>query len=182
MKPKNSKIIEEDLYALSKITKQIENFLNKNIIYYNEKKIQRVKKRLAKVYKEKDYQQRLTLFEEIISSLKLIILKEVKSKIYYLVGGHGGIIIDDIGFCEFDSPSYGTSKLVKRMELSIENNIPYNLEIAICCLEWIQNNFPTQFSEFLKLYKKGKFEIINPTYSQPYNLIIGAESNIKQFE
>ena len=68
------------------------------------------------------------------------------------------------------------------MQLAIETNMPYNIEIATSCLEWLDKNYPNKIKEFLSIFKRGRFEIINPSYSQPYNLLIGPESNIKQFE
>ena len=60
--------------------------------------------------------------------------------------------------------------LIKKMELAIETNMPYNIEIAISCLEWLKENSIDRFLEFLGKFKQGRFEIINPSYSQPYNL------------
>ncbi|MFX1443757.1 MAG: hypothetical protein ACFFHV_10115, partial [Promethearchaeota archaeon] len=91
-------------------------------------------------------------------------------------------IINDIGFCEFDSPKFALDRLIDRMKMAIETNMPYDIEIAICCFEWLKYHFPKEMAQFLDLFNKGRFEIINPSYSQPYNLIIGEESNIKQFE
>lgn len=68
------------------------------------------------------------------------------------------------------------------MKLALETNMPYNIEVTTSCLEWLKNKNSEEISEFLRLFNLGKFELINPTYSQPYNLIIGPESNIKQFE
>jgi alpha-mannosidase len=56
------------------------------------------------------------------------------------------------------------------------------LEIAVSCLEWLRAHHETQFSRFLSLFKKGGFEFINSTYTQPYCLTISEESNLKQFE
>ncbi|GAH07619.1 unnamed protein product, partial [marine sediment metagenome] len=101
---------------------------------------------------------------------------------YYIFGGHGGVIINNIGFCEFDSPEFAMKRLIERMKLAIKTRMPYNIEVALCCFEWLKNQYPNKISEFIKRFKQGRFEIINPSYSQPYNLIIGEESNIKQFE
>jgi len=121
-------------------------------------------------------------FISILKKLKSIIKRELHSELFFLVGAHGGIIINDMGFCEFDSPQYAIDKLLEKMKLAIETNMPYNLEIAMSCLEWLKYNHPEKMEEFINFFKRGKFEIINPTYSQPYSLIIGHESNIKQFE
>ena len=58
-----------------------------------------------------------------------------------------------IGFCEFDSPIFAIDSLLKKMQLAIQTNMPYNLEIATCCLEWLKENLPEKMAEFLKLLK-----------------------------
>ncbi|MHA1269271.1 MAG: hypothetical protein ACTSPY_05735 [Candidatus Helarchaeota archaeon] len=172
----------EDILALEKIIELIKEFTKKNPlkkIKFN-KLLNRIE--VLKQIEKSEPSKFTNQFKIILKKLKHIVKNEIVPTIFLISGGHGGIIIDDIGFCEFDDPKYAMTKLLKRMELAIETNIPYNIEIAICCLKWVYDKYRSIFSEFIKLFRNGKFEIINPTYSQPYNLIIGAESNIKQFE
>jgi len=182
MSSKKLAIVKKDIKALSKVINLVRRFIDKNIIYRDRINFKKIEKRFNDLVENTNEKVKLKLFNRILKDLRRIIKREVKSEICYLIGGHGGVIIDNIGFCEFDSPSYAIEKLFNKMHLAIKRNIPYNLEISICVLEWLQKNYTNKFSEFLNLYNKGKFEIINPTYSQPYNLIIGPESNIKQFE
>ncbi len=182
MNSKKMAIDQKDIKALSKVIKLVRKFIDKNIIYRDRINFKKIERRFNELVENANEKLKLKLFFRILKDLKKIIQGEVKSEIYYLIGGHGGVIIDDIGFCEFDSPLYAIEKLFNKMQLAIKNNISYNLEISICVFEWVQKNYPNKFFQFLNLYHKGKFEIINPTYSQPYNLIIGPESNIKQFE
>jgi len=181
MNSKKITISRKDINALLKIINLTKQFIKKNIIYRDQKILNRIEKKFKKLQNTKDLESSKNLFERILQDLTQIIRREISSEIYYLVGGHGGIIIDDIGFCEFDSPSYAIDSLLEKMELALEFNLSYNLEISISCLEWLEKNIPDKFTRFIDLFKKGKFEILNPTYTQPYNLIIGSESNIKQF-
>ncbi|NVM03528.1 MAG: hypothetical protein HWN67_14460 [Candidatus Helarchaeota archaeon] len=176
--------MEDDILALNKVIDLIKEFTDKNPIKKYKINYKRIKEKVNQIknLKIKDIKEKKKLLEGIIRKLELIIRREFHPKIYFIVGGHGGVIIDDMGFCEFDSPKYAIDRLLEKMNLAIETQMPYNLEIAICCLDWLKRRFPKEFSEFLKLFKLGRFEIINPSYSQPYNLIIGTESNIKQFE
>lgn len=184
MSDKNLRIEFNDIIALEKVFELIKEFLNKNPIKKSKINIDRIYRKInaLKSGMNQDKQSDLNIFQKILKKFKSIIGREINSKIFYLVGGHGGIIIDDIGFCEFDSPVYAMNRLVEQMELGLENKIPYNLEIAVSCHEWIKNNNPELFSKFISLFRRGSFEIINPTYSQPYSLLIGAESNVKQIE
>lgn len=121
-------------------------------------------------------------FLRILHKFRKLIRNEVVPDIYFIVGAHGGVIIDDQGFCEFDSPRYALQKLVEKMELAIACDAPFEIEVAPSCLEWVASRFPEDLDHFRTTFKRGRFEFINPTYSQPYGMIIGAESNLKQFE
>ncbi len=172
----------ENILALSKVIDLVEKFAEKNIIRKKKisfNKIRQKVHRLETIYEE---EKQVSLYKSIIRKLNLILKYDLLIDIYFIVGGHGGIIINDIGFCEFDNPKSAMNALLKKMKLSLETNMPYNLEIAISSLEWIKEKYPDKITEFLRLFKLGKFEMINPSFSQPYNLIIGPESNIKQIE
>jgi len=181
---KDKKISLEDIEALDAIIDLVKEFDEKIIIKKPRFNSIKYKNRITQLKRlcNKDEEKTLKEFKKILRKLRSTIKKDVLPDIYYIIGGHGGVIINDIGFCEFDSPIFAIDSLLKKMKIAIQTNMPYNIEIAICCLEWLNDNYPEKISEFLKLCNLGKFEIVNSTYSQPYNLIIGPESNLKQFE
>jgi hypothetical protein len=172
----------EDILALGKIIDLVDNFFEKNIIRKKKINFNKIKEKIHRLESIREEERQLKQYKSILRKLHTIIKKDLLIDTYFIVGGHGGIIINDIGFCEFDSPKSAIDTLLKKMKLAVETNIPYNLEIAISCLEWLNEKYPDKIREFLRIFKQGKFEVINPTYSQPYNLTIGAESNIKQIE
>ncbi|MFX0060249.1 MAG: hypothetical protein ACFE85_10080 [Candidatus Hodarchaeota archaeon] len=180
----NRTILKKDISALEKVLELIILFYNKNQIRKSKLNFEKLKYKIQqlKEIKDESSQSRIKLFTNVLRRLKSIIKRDCISNIYFLIGGHGGIIIQDIPFCEFDFPLYTLKQLVINMKMAKENQIPYHLEITTCCLEYLNDKYSNEFSRFLELAKNGPFEIINPTYSQPYNLIIGSESNIKQFE
>ncbi len=181
MDKKNIRINNEDILALDRIIDLVREFSEKNPIRKIKFNFNKIRDKITKL-KNEENGEKYNVFKNILKRIELIIWKEVRPKIYYIVGGHGGVIINDIGFCEFDSPEFSINRLLERMDLAIETKMPYNIEVAICCLEWLKHQHPERISVFIEKIKQGRFEIINPTYSQPYNLIIGAESNVKQFE
>ncbi|MFX0141938.1 MAG: hypothetical protein ACFFDN_50340, partial [Candidatus Hodarchaeota archaeon] len=178
------KLAQENILALEKVIDVIKEFSDKNPIKKYKFNYKKIKERInqLKGLKNRDNYSKQELYDAILRKLKVIIKREFHPEIYFIIGGHGGIIINDIGFCEFDSPKFALNCLIEKMELAIKTNMPYHIEIAISCLDWLKCKYPELFSKFLRLYQQGKFEIINPTYSQPYSLIIGPESNIKQIE
>jgi len=184
MKDDKLNINSDDILALIKVIDLIEEFIGKNIIKKYKVNFSEIKKKAIslKFLGIGDNEKKRKQYYSILKKLSLLVKRENRINTFFITGAHGGVIIYDIGFCEFDSPDYAIDILLKKMQLAIETNMPYNLEIAICCLEWLSRNSSDKFSEFLRLFNLGRFEIINPTYSQPYSLIIGSESNIKQFE
>ncbi len=173
----------EDIDAISIIIDIINQFKDKILIDKRKFTVSMkdkipVLKQLYSDNKEEAFKK----YQSILKKLEAVIKKDLKCQIFHISGGHGGFIINNIGFCEFDSPDYALDRLIDIMSFYHRNNIPYNIEVAISSLEWLDLNYSKKFQSFLDLFHKGNFEIINPTYSQPYNLLIGPESNIKQFE
>ena len=172
----------EDILALKKVIYLIKEFSEKNLIRKKQINFSKLLDKVTSLKAQNDRETKERTFSRVLQKLKVIVQKDLRIPLFFLFGAHGGVIIEDSGFCEFDSPEYALATLIKRMELAIKTNMPYNLEIAICCLEWLKNHSSTSFSRFLKLFNEGRFEIINPSYAQPYNLIISAEANIKHFD
>ena len=178
------KINSQDITALENVFELIKEYLDKNPIRKNKVNIKRINSKLLELKNIpiQDTDRVSKLFKGVLKKIKVLIKKEIIPEIYLILGGHGGIIIDDVPYCEFDSPEYALEKLIEKMELALQTEMPYNIEIAIYCFYWLKTRMPEKVEQFIELFKKGRFEIINPTFSQPYNLIIGPESNIKQFE
>jgi len=176
--------LNNDIQAMEEVFKLIKSFIEKIPMKNTHLKLKRLLKKIneLKNLPDNNLESKLRIFKDILKKLKKIIQQYVSPEIAFIVGGHGGIVIDNIGYCEFDDPVFAISTLLDIMNLAIVNRIPYNIEIAISCIEWLMETHPNYITKFLELFKTGQFEIINPTYSQPYNLIIGPESNIKQFE
>ena len=173
-------ITDADVKALEKVLELVKEFAKKNPIRKGKIKFDRMNNEILELTNNAD--SRNELFWKVLRKLKGICQREIRPELYLIVGGHGGIIIDGVGYCEFDAPKFAIDRLLERMQLAVETNMPLNLEIAVSCLEWLNKHYPGRITEFLELFKKGQFEILNPSYSQPYSLLIGQESNIKQFE
>ncbi len=182
MTTEDYKLKIEDIIALEKVLELIKNFSDKNPIRKTSVNFDRFENKINELKTGINIENKIETFRVILKKLKTIIKKEIFPEIFYIVGGHGGVIIDNQGFCEFDSPQFALDRLVERMNAAILTNNPYHIEVAISCLEWLRNRYPNKIKHFIELFRKGRFEIINPAYSQPYNLVIGEESNIKQIE
>ena len=160
MKNSDFEIISNDILVINSVIRLIKTFSDKNPIRkykINYDKIEKKVKNLNKLMDTND-KSKYILLKSILRKLKLIIKQEIHSKIFYITGAHGGIIIDNIGFCEFDSPKFALNRLLDKMGLAVNTNMPYNLEIAICCLDWLKNNYNKKFLDFLKLFKGNNFK------------------------
>lgn len=178
------KISLKDIDALKSVLSLTKKFFEKILIKKRKFNFKRIENKLEQL-RENIEGNKPKIFNKYVKLVKKIrdgIQNEISSQIFFIFGHHGGIIINDIGFCEFDLPKYASDKLLERMDLALENNMSLNLEIAVSCLEKLFNDYPEEFSKFREKFLKGRFQIINPSYSLPYNLIIGSESNIKQIE
>ncbi|NHJ22619.1 MAG: hypothetical protein EAX91_16855, partial [Candidatus Lokiarchaeota archaeon] len=173
-----------DIEALKSVFELFSTFLNKFPVRKPKFNIDRFRRKIEEL-EHKYHKKEESVYKDFINllnKLKLTIQKVVEPEMLYIVGWHGGIVIDEIGFCEFDDPKYAMDRLIENIRIAIENEMPYNLEVVGSCLRWLNKRYPYNFKKFLDLFEQGKSEIINPSYSQPYNLIIGPESNIKHFE
>ncbi|MHA1670391.1 MAG: hypothetical protein ACTSV5_07400 [Promethearchaeota archaeon] len=177
-------VILEDVNALYRVIDLIEEFYEKIPINKRKFNSNRFRKKIKDLHQhfDNDTSENAKSFLKILNQLHAKLQKDIIPELYHIFGGHGGIIINDIGFCEFDSPIFALNSLIYKMELAKAFEMPFNLEVAISCYKWLNINHPNEFAKFKTLYEEGRFEIINPSFSQPYNLIIGEESNIKQFE
>lgn len=178
------KVDLEDIKALKVVFDLFLSFLNKFSVRKPRFNINRFSKKVKEIEFKFHQNEKITIKEYmyILDKLRVVIQKEIEPELLYILGWHGGIIINEIGFCEFDDPNYALDRLIESVRIAVENRMHYNLEVAGSCLKWLNQRFPEKFECFLNLFKRGKSEIINPSFSQPYNLVIGPESNLKHFE
>jgi hypothetical protein len=177
-------ITREDVDALESCLNLIKTFVDKVPIVQRKLNLKTIVKKTEQLRNSIEANNKASFkdFLQILKKLKRKLGRDIFPELFFIHGGHGGIIVDDIGFCEFDYPLFALNRLLEKMNLALENNMPFSIEVAVSCLSWLKDQHPVEFSEFVNLFKKGRFELINSTYSQPYNLLIGAESNVKQFE
>ncbi len=184
LKNEQKEIFIEDIKALKSIFDLFLIFINKFPIKKPKFNTDKFRAKLDNFEQKLHQNEEITRkdFVNLLNKLKSTIQKVVVPELLYILGWHGGIIIKDTGFCEFDDPSYSLDRILKSMRLALDNQMPYNLEVAVSCLKWLNERESERFEDFLNLFKQGKCEIINPSYSQPYSLIISQESNLKHFE
>jgi hypothetical protein len=116
----------EEFESFKAVLNLLSQFFNKILIKKGKFNKQRYLSKLEKVkeylseYKKKAKKRFLRIIESIRSKLD----RDGIPKIFHLIGAHGGIIIKDIGFCEFDSPPFALQKLNEKLEFALKNEAP----------------------------------------------------------
>ncbi len=163
--------------------KLIEDFVSRNPLSKDKKTLESLTKKIEELNAIKEDRAQLRdAVKKILKKFQQIIKKEVIPEIYFMVGLHGGVIIDNHGYCEFDSPEFAMKRVNEKLKSAIKLGFPYNVEIATSTLEWVHQKYPELTKQFVDLLTQGPFNFINNTYSQPYLLTVQPESNIKEFE
>lgn len=173
----DSRQLEADLAALRHVAGILRAFGSKLLEPGVQRRFTRLAKKIERIQRADARKLR-----QLLQRAHAVINDEIRPDLVFMVGGHGGIIVEGTGFCEFDSPEYAFPRLVEIMEQARTLEAPYSLEVAPACLEWAQHHLPAQLARLVQLFEEGEFEFLNPAYAQPYALIVGEESNVKQFE
>ncbi|GAB4317254.1 MAG: hypothetical protein Kow0069_19900 [Promethearchaeota archaeon] len=118
----------------------------------------------------------------VLTRVRGIVAELVPPPVHAFVGGHGGVVVDDFGYCEFDAPRLALERLVERVERANSLGVPYLVEVAPCVLEWASSRFPDLVAALVEALRAGPSEFVNPAHSQPYALLLGPESTLRQFE
>ena len=136
----------ENILALKTTIDLVEEFYNKNIIRKTKINFNKIRDKINSIKNIKEEERQTRIFKKILNKLESIVKRDLLITTYFIIGGHGRIIINNIGFCEFDSPKYAMDALLRKMQLAVDTNMPYNLEIAISCLEWVTENYPEKMA------------------------------------
>ena len=103
-------IESEDISALEKVINLVKEFSEKNLIRKRQINFSKLSSETASLKSQSDSKIIEKRFNRILQKLRSIIQQDLYIPIYFLLGAHGGVIIEDFGFCEFDSPEYALSK------------------------------------------------------------------------
>ena len=103
-------------------------------------------------------------------------------KKYIMDSYHGGILFNDVGFSEYESPQFCYRWLLDMVKFVETKNYKFNYEVEARTIENMNRRFPSLYKKFAQLWKEGKIEIVNGTYAQPYIQLFPLESSIRQFE
>lgn len=114
----------------------------------------------------------------------LALSSSVLAKRRFIVdGSHAGILFGDVGYEELDDPALAAQKLFQLLELASDTGAGFSIEFGMSTLAEMTRLLPGFGPRLAKAVGPGKrLEVVNGTYSQPYPLTIGWESNLRQFE
>ena len=157
----------------------------------------------ANVVVKIDYNKLANLFRDInyivreIKRIYEMILED--GKVYLLDGMHGGILFKDflgtenpnrywdnfkgfpVGFEEFDWPNFAMKTIINNLELAKNTNIPITTQIGLSTYESLNDFYPNFIHSMKNYFDSDVAELVDGSYSQPYDISQGAETNVREF-
>ena len=149
---------------------------------WNVKEILPELRRAAKFYMNGDYAKA----EKILSGLFNLLEKRrkeiVNTPIYIMTMPHGGIIIENEGYAEYDWLDAATKVLNLLLDWTEKYGYRIAPDIGAGTLEEFVKVHPETVNRMKKLWDNGLIEFVNGTYSQPYMQLWPVWDQDKQFE
>ncbi|MFZ2657560.1 MAG: hypothetical protein WAX69_21675, partial [Victivallales bacterium] len=102
--------------------------------------------------------------------------------IYIMTMPHGGIIIENEGYAEYDWPDAAAKVLNLLLDWTEKYGYRIAPDIGAGTLEEFVKVHPETVDRMKKMWIKGDMEFVNGTYSQPYMQVWPAWDQDKQFE
>ncbi|MHA1821108.1 MAG: hypothetical protein ACTSVC_11585 [Promethearchaeota archaeon] len=157
----------------------------------------------ANVVVKIDYNKLANFFRDInyivreIKRIYEMILED--GKVYLLDGMHGGILFKDflgtenpnrywdnfkgfpVGFEEFDWPNFAMKTIINNLELAKNTNIPITTQIGLSTYESLNDFYPNFIQSMKNYFDTDVAELVDGSYSQPYDISQGAETNVREF-
>lgn len=102
--------------------------------------------------------------------------------VYFAPAHHGGILFENFGFAEFDSPEY-MKQMIDRYLLYVKKfGYRFSLDVGVSTWENMAKRYPEWIRQVKAYWESGSIELLNGSYAQQYPYFFSAESNIRQFE
>jgi hypothetical protein len=126
-----------------------------------------------------DAEERLrSLFRQLESRRREI----VSAPIYLMMMPHGGILFEEEGYAEYDSPEMAARALNLYLDWSEKFGFRFAPDIGAGTLEEFAKLQPETVSRLRAAWEDGAIEFVNGTYSQPYLQLWHRWDQEKQFE
>lgn len=122
----------------------------------------------------------LTRHAEATAELARIVMPKPR---FIVDGCHAGILFGDVGYEELDDPRMAMEKLFALLDLALSHDAGFSLDWGMSTLEEVSKLLPDDIERLRAVIEStDRIEIVNGSYSQPFPMTIGWESNIRQFE
>ncbi len=106
----------------------------------------------------------------------------VKVPVYIMPIPHGGILFEDEGYAEYDSPELAVRALTLYLDWHDRFGFRFAPDIGAGTLEELTKLYPQTMGRLRKAWDDGGIEFVNGTYSQPYMQLWHCWDQKKQFE
>jgi len=102
--------------------------------------------------------------------------------VYIMVMPHGGILFENEGYAEYDSPELAARALNLFLDWHDRFGFHFAPDIGAGTLEEFAKSYPNTIHRFRDAWEKGAVEFVNGSYAQPYSQLWDLWDQGKQFE
>ena len=102
--------------------------------------------------------------------------------VYIMVMPHGGILFENEGYAEYDSPELAARALNLFLDWQERFGFHFAPDIGAGTLEEFAKSYPKTIQRFRQAWEKGAVEFVNGSYAQPYSQLWDLWDQEKQFE
>ena len=102
--------------------------------------------------------------------------------VYIMVMPHGGILFENEGYAEYDSPELAARALNLFLDWQERFGFHFAPDIGAGTLEEFAKSYPKTIHRFREAWEKGTVEFVNGSYAQPYSQLWDLWDQEKQFE
>ena len=102
--------------------------------------------------------------------------------VYIMAMPHGGILFENEGYAEYDSPELAARALNLLLDWQERFGFHFAPDIGAGTLEEFAKSYPKTIHRFRAAWEKGAVEFVNGSYAQPYSQLWDLWDQEKQFE
>ena len=149
---------------------------------WNAGEIQPGLRQAAEAYVAGDFPAAETGLKGLFQSLETRRRQLVPVPVYLIDMPHGGVLFDDEGYAEFDSPELAARVLNLYLDWNDKYHFHFAPDIGAATLEKFARLSPRTIERMRNAWSRGEIEFVNGTYSQPYLQLWPEWDQRKQFE
>lgn len=135
----------------------------------------------ARTFLQKDYAAAQTMLTAQFSELARFRRMLAGKAVYFMNLPHGGILFENEGYAEYDSPSEAAQVLNLFLDWSDRFGYHFAPDIGAGTLREFQKIYPQTVKRLKNAWDEGRIEMVNGSFSQPYLQLFPVWDQERQF-